>query len=160
MRTLVIGLSLLLAGAAMVPLIATAQTGSPEAVSGPITLILVEHATIINNIDGGEEGPSVGDLIVWGPNSLFDETNSSDTGATTQGVCTSLDETGQCLLLETIIFADGSTIELQGLQAAGSGDSYRTIVGGSGIYLGATGTVSVEPTDDLTTWVKTFEIWM
>ncbi|MCC6945295.1 MAG: hypothetical protein IT335_12000 [Thermomicrobiales bacterium] len=136
------------------------DAGTPTAVAGPVVLVLVEHAALITNVDGGDPGPSAGDMIIWGPNALFDETNSSDTGATTQGVCTSLDETGQCLLIETIIFADGSTIQMQGLQAAGSGDSFRTIVGGSGIYLGAAGTVGVEPTDDLTTWIKTFEIWL
>jgi hypothetical protein len=34
----------------------------------------------------------------------------------------------------------------------------RTIVGGSGRYLGATGTVAVSPSADLSVWTKTFEI--
>jgi hypothetical protein len=28
------------------------------------------------------------------------------------------------------------------------------------MYLGAKGTVTVAPTDDLTVWTKTFEIWL
>lgn len=162
MRKTIATLFLMFAICSVVPFSAVVQgaSGTPTAVQGSIKLELIEHATSITNIDQGETGPSAGDLIVWGPNALFDETNSSNTGATTQGVCTSLDATGQCLLLESIIFADGSTIQLQGLQAAGSGNSFRTIVGGSGIYLGATGTVAVEPTDDLSMWVKTFEIWL
>ena len=36
--------------------------------------------------------------------------------------------------------------------------STRTIVGGSGNYLGATGQVTVEPTDNQQTWKKTIEI--
>jgi hypothetical protein len=99
-------------------------------------------------------------MIIWGPNALFDEANVADTGATTQGFCVALDATGTCKLTETILFADGSTIELQGIQAAGSGESTRTMVGGSGDYLGATGTVFVQPTDDLTIWKKTFDITM
>ncbi len=160
MRRLIVVVSFFLLVSGLLAGPTSAQEASPEAVPGPITLVLIEHATSITNVDGGEDGASAGDMVVWGPNPLFDETNSSDTGATTQGVCTALDETGQCMLIETIIFADGSTLQLQGVQAAGSGDSFRTIVGGSGLYLGATGTVSVEPTDDLATWVKTFEIWL
>ena len=71
-------------------------------------------------------------MIVWGPNALFDEANVADTGATTQGFCVALDATGTCKLTETILFADGSTIGLQGIQAAGSGESTRTMVGSSG----------------------------
>ncbi|MGE3798740.1 MAG: hypothetical protein AB7G88_12980 [Thermomicrobiales bacterium] len=135
-------------------------SATPEVVDGPLILILVEHATSVTTIDGGEPGPSAGDMIVWGPNALFDAADETDTGATTQGACITLDGSGQCILIETIHFPDGSTIELQGIQAAGSDDSTRTIVGGSGIYRGATGNVTVEPTDTLTVWVKTFEIWM
>ena len=123
-------------------------------------LVLVERAASVTNVDGGDPGPSAGDMIIWGPNALYDESNTNDTGATTQGACIALDATGQCMLIETIVFPDGSTIQLQGVQAAGAGSSMRTIVGGSGQFLGATGTVQVEPTEDLTVWVKTFEIWM
>jgi hypothetical protein len=63
-------------------------------------------------------------------------------------------------LLETIVFPDGSTLELQGVQPGTPMESTRTIVGGSGIYLGAYGVVTVEPTDDLEHWTKTFEIWL
>jgi hypothetical protein len=138
---------------------AATPPAGPEAVAEPVTLILVERAGSVTNIDGGETGPSAGDMIIWGPNPLYDETNTTDSGATTQGVCIALDATGQCMMIETIVFADGSTIELQGVQAPGSDDSVRTIVGGSGQYLGAMGTVQVEPSEDLSTWVKTFTIW-
>ncbi len=122
-------------------------------------LALIEHSDYVANIDLGEDGPSAGDMIIWGPDPLYDETNSIDTGATTQGVCTAI-SSGDCIVIETILFPDGSTLELQGLQPGEPIASTRTIVGGSGIYLGARGTVTVEPTDDLQYWSKTFEIWL
>ena len=139
---------------------AIAQDASPVPVAEPAIIVLVERAVNVTNLDLGDPGPSTGDMIVWGPNALHDDLNVTDTGATTQGFCVALDDTGICVLTETILFADGSTIELQGVQAAGSGASTRTIVGGSGQYLGVTGTVGIQPSEDLATWVKTFEIWL
>ncbi len=129
-----------------------------EAESSAITFVLVERADNITNLDLGDPGPSAGDLIVWGPNLLFEEGNVVDSGAVTQGFCVLVDASGQCELVETILFEDSSTLELQGVQAAGSVGSARTIVGGSGAYLGASGVVTIEPSDDLTLWTKTFEI--
>jgi hypothetical protein len=120
--------------------------------------VLVERAADITNLDLGDPGPSAGDMIIWGPNALYDETNTTDTGATTQGFCVYLDATSQCVLTETILFEDGGMLQLQGIQAAGAGASTRFIVGGSGQYLGASGTVGIEPSDDLATWIKTFEV--
>lgn len=122
-----------------------------------VTLELVEQADLVTNIDQGDAGPSVGDLIIWGPNALLDAANETDTGATTQGVCTAI-SSGDCLLVETIVFPDGSTLEIQGIQPGTPMESTRTIVGGSGAYLGARGTLTVEPTDDLAVWTKTFKI--
>ena len=118
------------------------------------SLRLVESAgTIVDRF--GDDGPSAGDIRVWGPNPLFDETNTTDTGAVTQGSCIGINVNFDCLVNETMIFPDGSTLEIQGLQPGGSVPSVRTIVGGSGQYLGATGTVAVAPSDDQALWTKT-----
>jgi hypothetical protein len=122
--------------------------------------IMIEHADNVTNHDLGETGPTPGDMIVWGPDPLYDEFDISDTGATTQGACTAVNSAGDCLLVETIVFPDGSTLEIQGVQPGVVETSTRTIVGGSGQYLGATGTVTVEPSADRLLWTKTFEIWM
>ena len=124
-----------------------------------IRMVLVEHATQITNIDQGEQGPSIGDVILWGPNAMYDETDTKDTGATTQGICTAFEPGGDCILLETIVFSNGSTLHLQGIQPGQPEPSTRMIVGGSGDYLGAMGVVRVEPTSDRAVWTKTFEIW-
>ena len=122
------------------------------------TLILVEHADLVTEIDLGEPGPSVGDTLVWGPNALYDEADVDDTGAMTQGTCIAFDANSDCLAAETILFPDGSTIEFQGIERSGGVPSARTIVGGSGRYLGAIGTMAAVPSADLLLWTKTIEI--
>ena len=122
------------------------------------TLILVEHADRVTEIDLGKPGPSVGDMLVWGPDALYDEADVTDTGATTQGTCIAFNANGDCLAAETILFPDGSTIEFQGIEHGGGVPSARTIVGGSGRYLGATGTMAAVPSADLRLWTKTIEI--
>lgn len=140
---------------------AAAQVATPASESSPgaETLILIEHNDNIFIDDQSPAGPSAGDWQVWGPNPLFDETNTTDTGATTQGTCFTLASAPDCYANETIVFPDGSTLEIQGVERTGV-ESARTIVGGSGRYLGATGTVRVEPTSDESEWTKTIEIVM
>ena len=146
--------TLLLAMLLPAPHPAIAQDATPPAGT---TLELVEHAVHLTTIDHGDPGLSVGDMQVWGPNPLFDQRDSEDTGATTQGTCTALNAAFDCIVTETIIFAEGSTLQIQGVEFA-TGPSRRTIVGGSGAYVGATGAVSVEPTEDQSRWAKTIEI--
>ena len=56
-------------------------------------------------------GPSVGDMQIWGPNALSDEADA-DSGARTQGTCIALQDGQGCMVSETIVFADGSTLLL------------------------------------------------
>lgn len=132
-----------------------AQTATPAAGA---SLTLIEHADLVTEIDLGEPGPSVGDMLVWGPNALYDEANATDTGATTQGTCIAFNAASDCIAAETILFPDGSTLEFQGIERGGGVPSARTIVGGSGQYLGATGTMAVTPSEDLMLWTKVIEI--
>lgn len=134
---------------------ATPESGG---IAGAERLLLVEHNGTSTNVDLGDAGPSAGDIRVWGPNPLFDESNTTDTGATTQGSCIALNAEHLCVLAETIVFADGSTLELQGVEQPGAIPSMRTIVGGSGEYLGVSGVVTVVPSDDFALWDRTFEI--
>jgi hypothetical protein len=137
-----------------------AQDNGPDAtpIAGSMEFTLVEHAISVHTVDLGESGMTPGDLLVWGPDPLYDAANEADTGATTQGSCMALNTAGDHHCTETIIFPDGSTIAIQGVQPVGDGPSSRTIVGGSGLYRGASGTMLVDPSPDLLTWVKTFEI--
>lgn len=123
---------------------------------GVTILVLTERGGEISDIDLGEPGPSVGDMQIWGPTALYDE-SGADSGATTQGTCIALDAEHACMVSETIVFADGSTLQLQGVEWPDA-PSQRVIVGGSGEYLGAAGTMSVEPSADGREWKKTIEI--
>lgn len=134
----------------------SAQMATPA--TGPATLTLIEHADRVTEIDLGEPGPSIGDMLVWGPNALYDEADDSDTGATTQGTCIALNAASDCIASETIVFPDGSTLEFQGIERGGGVPSARTIVGGSGRYLGVAGTMAASPSADLMLWTKTIEI--
>jgi len=127
---------------------------TPSAGARDATLILIEHADLVSEIDLGEPGASVGDMLVWGPNALYDDANVNDTGATTQGTCIAFDATADCLAAETIVFQDGSTLEFQGIERDAA-PAVRTIVGGSGRYLGAIGTMTAAPSEDLSLWTKT-----
>jgi hypothetical protein len=135
----------------------TSAEMSTPAAGGDATLILIEHADLVTEIDLGEPGASVGDMLVWGPNALYDDANADDTGATTQGTCIAFNAASDCLAAETIVFPDGSTLEFQGIERAGGVPSARTIVGGSGRYLGAIGTMTASSSADLTLWTKTIE---
>lgn len=122
------------------------------------TIVLTERGGEISDIDLGEPGPSVGDMQIWGPTALYDEDESdADSGATTQGTCVALHGGQGCMVNETIVFADGSTMQLQGVERPDT-PSTRVIVGGSGQYLGVTGTMMVEPNADGSEWQKTIEI--
>ena len=146
----------LMVGVALAPRV-IAQEATPEARGDLIAIVLVEHNEHDTMIDLGKPGPSTGDIRVWGPNPLFDADNVANTGATTQGSCVAMNDGGDCLAQETVVFPDGSTLEIQGIQLGGGQPSTRTIVSGSGAYLGAVGTLTVAPTEDETVWTKTFE---
>ena len=135
----------------------SAAMSTPTAGASEATLILIEHADQVTPIDLGEPGASVGDMLVWGPDPLYDQADATDTGATTQGSCIAFNAAADCLAAETILFPDGSTLEFQGIER-GDAPSSRTIVGGSGRYLGAIGTMTAVPSADLLLWTKTIEI--
>ncbi len=137
---------------------ASAQMATPVADNAAATLILIEHADLVTEIDLGESGPSIGDMLVWGPNALYDDADEADTGATTQGVCTAFNAESDCIASESIVFPDGSTLEFQGIERGGGVPSLRTVVGGSGRYLGAVGTMAASPSADLLLWTKRIEL--
>src|SRR5262245_44378656 len=134
-----------LAGAGMV----SAQDATPEvpvatpeaatAAGAPVELMLVDQSRNVNNVDFGNDGLTPGDLIVWGPDPLYNADDLQDTGSVTYGSCVMVNTDGDCMAQETFIFADGSTIEVQGLEFGATKPSVKTIVGGSGEFLGITG---------------------
>jgi hypothetical protein len=138
----------------------SAQEATPIIGDSAMSFTLVERADFVTILDLGDPGTSPGDLTVWGPDPLYDEANEIDTGALTYGSCMALNTEGDNHCQETVLFADGGTIEVQGIQRGSGESSLTTIVGGSGMYRGATGTVLVDPSDDFTLWTKTFEVYL
>lgn len=138
-----------------------AQEGTPAAGSaeaGAQTMVLVEHDEHHTVLDLGEPGTSAGDMLVWGPNPLYDEANTTDTGAVTMGTCVAINADFDCVLVETVTFPDGSTLQFQAGQPKDTSPYLRTIVGGSGAYLGAIGTASAVPSEDDRIWTRTIEV--
>ena len=138
-----------------------AQGGTPAAGTAPAgthTIVLVEHVDQQTTLDLGEPGTSAGDLLYWGPNPLYDEANTTDTGAVTMGTCVVINAAFDCVLVETITFPDGSTLQFQGGQPSAVAPYLRTIVGGSGAYLGAIGSAEAVPSDDGKLWTRTIAV--
>ena len=158
MRTLgIFGMAVLALGAALGVFRVVAQDATPLVDNGPMTMTLVERALTVTVLDLDDDGQTAGDSTVWGPNPLFNAANAVDTGAVTQGSCLALNaNANHCV--ETVLFPDGSTLTIQGVQRGAGVPAQTTITGGSGIYAGATGTVLVEASADLTLWTKTFDI--
>lgn len=134
--------------------ISAQEAATPVAVND--TLVLVERDENTETIDIGEPGPSAGDILVWGPNPLYDAENESDTGATLAGQCIWLDSDGHQHCSMTFVFPDGSMVTAQGPQQEG-GVSTMVITGGTGQYLGATGRLQSEPSSDNSTFTQTLE---
>lgn len=138
-----------------------AQEGTPAsgaATAGTRTMVLVERDEHHTVLDLGEPGAGVGDMLVWGPNPLYDEANTTDTGAVSVGTCVAFTADFDCVLVETVTFPDGSTLQFQAGQPSDTAPYLRTIVGGSGAYLGATGTAEAVRSDDGRTWTRTIEV--
>lgn len=164
------GLALLVASISLVGLgITNAQDATPEvavatpeavaANNAPVELELVDRSRNVNTVDFGNDGLTPGDMIVWGPDPLFDADNQVDTGAVTYGTCIMVNTKGDCMAQETFIFADGSTIEVQGLEFGATVPSAKTIIGGSGDFLGVTGALTDIPDANRTTWTKHIQYW-
>ena len=132
----------------------SAQEASP--VVDADELILVERNELTETVDLGDPGVSAGDILVWGPNPLYGAANETDTGATMAGECITLTSDGIQHCSMTFTFPDGSLLTAQGIQLEGA-PSQVVITGGTGLYLGATGRLTSEPSADLEQYTHTIE---
>ena len=104
--------------------VANAQDATPEvpvatpeavtATTAPVELKLIDQSRNVNNVDFGNDGLTPGDLIVWGPDPLYNADDLQDTGSVTYGSCVMVNTDGDCMAQETFIFADGSTAKCRG----------------------------------------------
>jgi len=107
------------------------------------TLQLVEHPTGETPIDVAPKGDSIGDTVVL-VNPVFDAADRNQVG-TDQGYCvrTVVGKRYECFW--TLILSGGQ-ITTQG-PVSDSGDSLLAVTGGTGIYVGAKGTLRIHARD-------------
>ena len=104
---------------------------------------VVEHADTDATLDLGAKGDSVGDLLTWG-NPIFDAANKTQIG-TDQGYCVrvlvgkSWECTWTTLLKDGQIMVEGPFYDDK--------DSLFTIIGGTGKYAGARGSMELHARD-------------
>jgi hypothetical protein len=104
---------------------------------------VVEHADTDATLDLGAKGDSVGDLLTWS-NPLFDAANKAQVGSD-QGYCVrvAVGKSWECSW--TNILKDGQ-IMVEG-PFWDDKDSLLTIIGGTGKYAGAKGTLKLHARD-------------
>jgi hypothetical protein len=104
---------------------------------------LVEHADTDATLDLGAKGDSVGDLLTWS-NPLYDAADKTKVGSD-QGYCVrvSVGKSWECtwtnMLKDGQIMVEGAFWDDK--------DSLLTIIGGTGKYVGAKGTLKLHARD-------------
>jgi hypothetical protein len=112
------------------------------AAAGQMTLYSL--ATDDRFVELGQDG-GAGNMTLWHSQIQDREGNRLGTGA---GVCIRLDAAGNAMC-EWVIQHDGrGAINVSGVQVAEPATATLTIVGGTGDYQGATGTVRSTPVED------------
>ncbi|HXR19287.1 MAG TPA: allene oxide cyclase family protein [Steroidobacteraceae bacterium] len=126
---------LLLASALVLPV--------PVATLAAERIEVVERALTDATLDLGAKGDSVGDLLTWG-NPIFDAGNKTQIG-TDQGYCVRVvvGKSWECTW--TTLFKDGQ-IMVEG-PFYDDKDSVFTIIGGTGKYAGARGSMKLHARD-------------
>ena len=104
---------------------------------------LVEHADTDATLDLGAKGDSVGDLLTWS-NPLFDASNKTRVGSD-QGYCVRVSVAKSWECSWTNMLKDGQ-IMVEG-PFWDDKDSLLTIIGGTGKYVGAKGTLKLHARD-------------
>ncbi len=104
---------------------------------------VIEHADTDATLDLGAKGDSAGDLLTWN-NPLFDAGNKVKVGSD-QGYCvrTTVGKSWQCTW--TNVLKDGE-ITVSGIFADDK-DSLLAVIGGTGKYVGAKGTLKLHARD-------------
>jgi hypothetical protein len=107
-------------------------------------LTLYNLATGDRFVELGQDG-GVGDMTLWHSDLQDEQGNKLGTGA---GVCTRLDAAGNHMCDLTIEHDGHGTLIVSGVQVVEPATATLTIVGGTGDYQGATGTVGSTPIED------------
>lgn len=107
-------------------------------------MTLYSLATEDRFVDLGQEG-GAGNMTLWHSEIQDEAGGKLGTGA---GTCIRLDAAGN-VMCDIVIEHDGhGTINVSGVQVAEPETATLTILGGTGVYQGATGTVRSTPVED------------
>jgi allene oxide cyclase len=104
---------------------------------------VVERALTDTTTDLGAKGDSVGDLLTWA-NPIFDAANKTQLG-TDQGFCVRV-AVGKSWECNWTTVLKGGQITVEG-PFMDAGDSTLTVIGGTGQYAGAKGTMKLHSRD-------------
>jgi allene oxide cyclase len=104
---------------------------------------VVERALTDTTTDLGAKGDSVGDLLTWA-NPIFDAANKTQLG-TDQGFCVRV-AVGKSWECNWTTVLKGGQITVEG-PFMDAGDSTLTVIGGTGKYAGAKGTMKLHSRD-------------
>jgi allene oxide cyclase len=104
---------------------------------------VVERALTDTTTDLGAKGDSVGDLLTWA-NPIFDAANMTQLG-TDQGFCVRV-AVGKSWECNWTTVMKGGQITVEG-PFMDAGDSTLTVIGGTGQYAGAKGTMKLHSRD-------------
>lgn len=107
-------------------------------------MTLYNVATGDHFVELGQEG-GAGNMILWNSDMEDEQGNKLGTGA---GSCIRVDAAGNYMCNMTIDHDGHGTINVSGVQVVEPATSTLTIVGGTGDYQGATGTVRSTPVED------------
>ena len=136
MHNVATGVAILLAGAAAAGILARPVAAEQ--------MTLYSLATGDRMVDLGQEG-GAGNMTLWHSEIQDEAGNKLGTGA---GACIRLDAAGN-VMCDLVIEHDGhGTINVSGVQVVEPATATLTILGGTGAYQGATGTVRSTPVEN------------
>jgi allene oxide cyclase len=127
---------------ASIVLVATLVSGaSQKAVTSPMTVHVIEHATTDVVIDTGKKGDTTGDLLTW-HNKIFDAANQQQIGRD-QGDCVRINPAEGSWECRWITWVPGGAITVEG-PFYDAKDNTIAITGGKGLFKNARGTVTLK----------------
>lgn len=149
-------IALAVTAAAVLVGVVAAYAVAGRQIPSPVSFTVVERTTTDTYVDGGEEGPSTGDLLTY-HNRVYDETNATQVG-TDQGFCMLVvPKRGKWECTFTTFLADGQ-ITVQGPFFERADSTVLAVTGGTGLYSNARGEMGLSCDFDASTCTFAFSL--
>ncbi len=153
MRKLAMGVAALLLIGTAATLVSAAT--DEAAITDPVTIKVIEHATTDKVINVGKKGDSTGDILTF-HNPVFNAANAKKIGRD-QGVCIRIDPKQGSWECRWITYLKKGAVTVEG-PFFDEKDSTLAITGGRGSYRNARGTMDVRSRHGGTEYAFTFHI--